>query len=168
MKAKSPIKPSKLYWDDLNEGQNYVYGEYLVTEYELTQFAYKYDPLDFHIDAHKSKNTPFGTLIASGIHTLAINQRLSVNHVYKNWHLIAGKSMSNCRFIRPVHPNDVLTVNLTIKKLIKSNRPDRGVVELKFIVINQINLPVLKVDGEVLLLRKPPSSIQLKQDKDTI
>ena len=156
LKMKSP----KLYWDDLNEGQEYLYGDYLVTENEIIEFGLKYDPFDFHTDIEKSKQSPIGTLIASGIQTLAIKQRLSVLNVYNRWHLIAGKSLNNCIFIRPVYPNDILTIQLTIQKLMTTNQINKGIAKLKFVVSNQNNAPVLKIDGEVLLLRNPQTNKQ--------
>ncbi|WP_286263680.1 MaoC/PaaZ C-terminal domain-containing protein [Thalassotalea atypica] len=146
---------SKQYWEDINEGTSFSYGDYLVTEKEIIEFASQYDPFDFHVDPVKANESPLGSLIASGIHTLAIKQRLTVKHVYSTWHVFAGKQIANCRFVRPVYPNDTLSVELVVLETTEASQPDRGYVKINFFVKNQENKVVLNAIGEIVIARIP-------------
>lgn len=152
--AKSPTtKVEKNYWDELSKGQEYSYGQYQVSEQEIIDFAKRFDPMEFHTDPEKAKLSPLGALCASGIHTLGIMQRLTFDNIYKNWHIVAGKELRKCQFLRPVFVNDTLTVSMTIINLTPDLRADRGNTELKFVVKNTKEQAVLEVQGEIVLLR---------------
>ena len=43
-----------IYFEDLSVGQKIEIGPISVTEKEIIEFAKKYDPQPFHIDAEKS------------------------------------------------------------------------------------------------------------------
>lgn len=147
-------KVVKIYWDELSEGQEYSYGQYQVSEQEIIDFAKRFDPMDFHIDPEKAKSSPLGALCASGIHTLGIMQRLTFDNIYKNWHMVAGKELAKCQFLRPVFVNDTLSVTMTIISLTPDFRADRGKVNIKFLVKNAKEQAVLAVEGEIVLQRK--------------
>lgn len=151
----SSLKTKKIYWDDLKEGEQFSYGNYQVTEYEIIDFAKRYDPMEFHVDPEKAKLSPIGALCASGIHTLGIMQRLTFDNIYANWHIVAGRELRKCQFRLPVFVNDYLSVNMTIVNLTTDTRIDRGNVELKFDVKNAKGCTVLEVKGEIILQRQP-------------
>ena len=147
----------KIYWDDLKEGQKCSYGQYKVSEKEIIDFAKRFDPMEFHTDPDKAKLSPLGALCASGIHTLGIMQRLTFDNIYKNWHIVAGKELRKCQFLRPVFVNDTLAVTMKIISLQVDIRTDRGSAELNFVVKNAKQQPVLEVQGEIILMRKTSS-----------
>jgi len=145
----------KVYWDDLELDQQFNFGDYHVSEEEIIDFALRYDPMEFHTDPQKAKQSPIGVLCASGIHTIGIMQRLTYDNIYKNWHMVAGKELSSCRFIRPVVPNDTLSVSMTVKELHRGNRDDRGVISLAFALSNSYQQVVLEVEGRLVMLKRP-------------
>ena len=60
-----------LYFEDLNIGQKILLGPISVTEVEIIEFAKKFDPQPFHIDAEKAKDSLFGVFAPqAGIHVL--------------------------------------------------------------------------------------------------
>lgn len=61
-----------------NLGQNLVIGSYTFTADEIIDFARKYDPQPFHLDAEAAKKSVFGGLCASGWHTTAVFMKLNV------------------------------------------------------------------------------------------
>ena len=64
--------PSKeRFFDDFSVGEMFTFGDYLVEEYEILEFATRYDPQPFHVDAAVAAASAFGGLIASGWHTCA-------------------------------------------------------------------------------------------------
>lgn len=69
---------------------------------ELTQFARQWDPQFFQVDAAAAGRGMFGGLIASGIHTMAVFQRLSVEGFWGRTATVAARGMRDVRFVRPV------------------------------------------------------------------
>lgn len=115
-------KPPLVYGRDLTVGQVFSLSEYELTRADLLDFANRWDPQGFHVDEQIAEAGAYGGLIASGIQTLAIMQRLSVIDVYGNWAVIAGKALHDTSFLRPVRPGDVLTGTLTITGLVFDDR----------------------------------------------
>ena len=65
-----------LYFDDFKIGDRFESPGMTVTEGQIIDFAMHFDPQVFHVDAEAAKATPYGGLIASGIHTIALTFRL--------------------------------------------------------------------------------------------
>ncbi|MGE9783440.1 MaoC/PaaZ C-terminal domain-containing protein [Janibacter sp. G368] len=102
--------PPGLYADDVHPGEVTSFGHHAVTEVEIIDFASQWDPQFFHVDPERAATEgAFGGLIASGIQTLGIYQRLSIDARAEHWHVIAGAGIEALRFHRPVRPGDVLT-----------------------------------------------------------
>ncbi|MGB3301273.1 MaoC/PaaZ C-terminal domain-containing protein [Gordonia sp. (in: high G+C Gram-positive bacteria)] len=131
----------KIYGRDIEPGQVYQLGEYIVEKDELVEYARKWDPQGFHIDEDIAAASPYGGLIASGIHSFAIMQRLSVIGVYDNWAVIAGKEVRDIKFLRPVRPGDVITGTVTVSELEFDDR-NRALVRI---------ITELTVDGKAVL-----------------
>lgn len=102
---------------DLVVGMVYRFGEYLLTLDDVVEFAQQWDPQYFHTDPEAAAESVYRGLIASGIQTLGIMQRLTVDAVYRQWATIAGRSVDDVRFLRPVRPSDVLTGSARIDQI---------------------------------------------------
>lgn len=99
-------------------------GSYEVTEQEIIDFASRWDPQFFHTDPERAAaEGAFGGLIASGIHTVAIYQRLEITSRTDLWQVIAGTGINDLVLRRPVRPGDVLTG--TSKLVDRRLEPDR-------------------------------------------
>ena len=144
---------STIYWEQLTKGLVYEYGHYELTEESIITFAKEFDPMPFHVCPEKAKQSPFGQIIASGLHTLSINQRMSFDHVFSHWAVVAGKEMTSCKFLAPVFPGDVLRARLTIDELSSNGRSSRGSVHFTILTLNQHNQPVLQSSCEMILAR---------------
>src|SRR3546814_13810395 len=68
-----------LYYEDIEVGAVQRFGNKLVTREEVIDFASKYDPQPFHLDAAAAAATYFGRLSASGWHTAAMAMRMIVD-----------------------------------------------------------------------------------------
>ena len=66
------------YLDDFDLGERFVSPGITVTEAEIIEFALKYDPQSFHLDAPAAAASHYGGLIASGFHTLALGFRMFI------------------------------------------------------------------------------------------
>ena len=112
-----------LYAEDLTIGQRFPFRTYLLDEAEIIEFARKYDPLFIHTDPAAAAKGPFNGLIASGLQTLAIYQRLDVGSVWTQVAGVAGAGIES-RFLRPVRPGMTLTGYAEIAALV--HRPERN------------------------------------------
>jgi acyl dehydratase len=66
------------YLDDLKPGDRFVSGGLTLTEAEIIDFAFRYDPQPFHLDANAAADSPYGGLIASGFQSIAVCFRLFI------------------------------------------------------------------------------------------
>ncbi len=142
--------PALLFAEDLPIGEEIACGSYHVTEAEIIAFASDWDPQYFHVDRDAAERSAFGGLIASGLHTASIFQRLTVTAVYNRYDVVAGKEIHNLRFLRPVRAGDVLSCSI----LVRSVEPDgrgRCLVTLLGTLRNQDTRPVLEIEVDSIL-----------------
>ena len=52
------------FLDDLTPGQRFTSPGLTLTEAEIIDFAWRYDPQPFHLDANAAASSPYGGLIA--------------------------------------------------------------------------------------------------------
>ena len=111
---------------------------------DIIDFAEKYDPQLFHTDEKSAKNSIFGGLIASSLHTLSACTR-TVVEAQGNVAILSGISMHEVKMHNPVRPGDVLSVKAWWAELKKSrSKPDRGLASLKCNVTNQRDEPIIE------------------------
>ncbi|MEE8397011.1 MAG: MaoC/PaaZ C-terminal domain-containing protein [bacterium] len=60
------------FFEDFQVGQIIPLGSYRMEEAEMLEFARQYDPQPFHVDPAAARDSIYGQLIASGLHTLAV------------------------------------------------------------------------------------------------
>ncbi|RMH18138.1 MAG: MaoC family dehydratase [Acidobacteria bacterium] len=133
------------FFDDFTLGERAGFGAVEVRREEVIDFARRFDPQPFHLDEEAARRSPFGGLIASGWHTVALTMRLMVEA------LGGGESGSlgspgadRIRWLEPVRPGDVLSVELEVRALRPSrSKPDRGLVEIEVTTLNQHRRPVM-------------------------
>jgi acyl dehydratase len=136
--------------EDLPVGGVIDLGEHAVSEEEIVEFASVWDPQYFHVDRAAAADGHFSGLIASGLHTASIFQRLCVAGIFSHYDVIAGKEIHNLRFLRPVRAGDVLTGSV----LVRSVEPDgrgRSLVTLIGTLRNQDGRPVLELELDSLV-----------------
>ncbi|MCZ4499124.1 MAG: MaoC domain protein dehydratase [Marmoricola sp.] len=107
-----------LYAEDLVPGTTITLGTYTVTRAEIVEFATAWDPQGFHVDEDVAAAGAFGGLIASGIHSMAIFQRLAVDGAFRHWALIAGRSIQDVQMTAPVRPDDELTGRIHVDAVV--------------------------------------------------
>ncbi len=151
--ARAPADGS-LYLDDLAVGDAFVSGEHRLTEPEIIEFARRYDPQAFHLDADLARKSFFGGLAASGWHVASITMRLLVDGGLP----IAGGLIgvdTRLRWPRPTRPGDVLHVEAEIGAIARSrSRPDRGFVTVTYRTLNQRGEEVQTAETRVLVFAR--------------
>lgn len=100
-----------LYAEDLAIGDWMDLGTVEVTRDEIIEFAQRFDPLPIHVDGTDS---PFGDVIASGMHTMSLFASISSPRFMARLALVAGKGIDRLRLPHPVRPGSVLHGSLEV------------------------------------------------------
>lgn len=141
-----PIK--ERYFEDYQVGESFEFGDHLVTEEEIVEFASRYDPQPFHIDKLAAGQSIYGGLIASGWMTGSVMMRMAVDHLISPLSSMGSPGIDELRWLRPVRPGDRLRVRATVLASKRSQtKPDRGVIELLQEAVNQDDEVVMTIRG---------------------
>lgn len=146
------VQPT-LYAEDLIVGSVVSLGEYTVTHEDIVAFATQWDPQPFHIDDAFAAQGIFGEVIASGIHSFAIFQRLAVLGAYRHWWMIAGRTVRDIQLTAPVRPNMTVQADLTIVD-VKFSREERAIVS-KIGRLTSGEVTVFTVSTDAWVRRRP-------------
>jgi len=142
-----------LFAEDLILGTTIELGSYVVTREEIVAFATQWDPQGFHVDEEIAAAGAFGGLIASGIHSMAIFQRLFVTGALADWAVIAGRSIGDVQLTAPVRPDMVLTGRCTIEE-VDPKGPGRALVHTSCVLLQE-ETPVLSFRGSTYVRTRP-------------
>jgi len=148
-------REATLYLDDLAVGARFRSGEFVLDEAGLKAFAAQFDPQPFHLDDEAARQTLFGGLAASGWHTAAITMRLLVTSgmPLANGLIGAGGEID---WPRPTRAGDILHVESCIQAITPSrSRPDRGIVALESLTLNQRGEVVQRLLAKLVVFRRP-------------
>lgn len=143
-----------LYADDLAPGQQFPFGHYTVSEADILDYARQWDPIYIHTDPDAARDAGLGGVIASGLHTLAIYQRLAAAALWSRVAGGAGRTF-DVRFRRPVPPGTTLTGHIRVDSV--TPRPERG--NAAVVTTSQLTCD----DGEVALQISVESILPLRQ-----
>lgn len=125
------------HYEEFRVGDVFETGEATLSEGEIIEFARRYDPQSFHVDAEAAAKGPFGGLIASGFQTLALTFRLLVDTGIIDDTSQGGSGGDELRWTRPVRPGDTLRVRAEVIETRPSSRGGRGTVRLAYTTFNQ-------------------------------
>jgi len=144
-----------LFWEDFKVGETIEMGCHTFTESEIIEFARQFDPQPFHLDEEAARASLFGGLIASGWHTGAMFIRMVVEHMTPVHATSGAMGFDDLKWIRPVRPGDVLSVESVIREKSESrSRPDRGTVKIESRISNQRGEVVMSLVSLVIYLRR--------------
>ncbi|MBS1129153.1 MAG: MaoC-like dehydratase [Proteobacteria bacterium] len=145
------------FLDDLTPGQRFTSPGLTLSEAEIIDFAWRYDPQPFHLDANAAANSPYGGLIASGFQSLAICFRLFIQSGVLAESSMGSPGIDELRWLAPVRPGDTLHSEIEVLEVRpSSSKPDRGMARLKYQAVNQRGEAVLSFIVIHLLRRKKP------------
>lgn len=144
-----------LYFEDFAVGQTFATGRRRVDAAEIIEFAARYDPQPFHLDAEAAKESLFAGLAASGWHSAAMMMRLIVDSDFKPAGGIVGGG-GELLWLKPVRPGDELTAESEVVALRASrSRPDHGLVTVRITMRNQRGDAVQTFTPTLLVNRRP-------------
>lgn len=143
-----PVQVKERFFEDYIVGESRTFGDYLITEEEVREFAGRYDPQPFHVDPEAARKSHFGGLIASGWNTAAISMRLMVDGFVSGRSSLGSPGVDELRWHQPVRPGDRLKVRSTIVEARRSrSKPDRGLLRVKYETLNQRDEVVMSFTG---------------------
>jgi acyl dehydratase len=144
------------YFEDFEIGEVTEIGPIGVSEEEIVEFASRYDPQPFHIDAEEAKSSPFGGLIASGWHTTALFMGMFVRGILLDSASLGSPGVEEIRWTAPVRPGDRLTGRVTVTDAQPSQtNPGRGTVFTTSEVFNQDGERVMTLKARGFFARRP-------------
>jgi len=125
------------YFEDIIIGEKRESGARTITKDELMEFATRYDPQYFHSDPVAAKQSIFGELIASGIHSAAI-WRLLDHDINRDTHWICGVAWEEVRWPYPIRAGDTVRARSeALSKRLSASDRSRGIVECRYTLLNQ-------------------------------
>jgi acyl dehydratase len=144
------------WFEDFQAGEVTEVGPVTVSEQEIVDFASRFDPQPFHVDAEAAAASPFGGLIASGWHTTALFMGMFVRGVLLDSASIGSPGVEEIRWTAPVRPGDTLTGRSTITDVQPSSKnPSRGTVFTTNEVFNQDGVLVMTLKARGYFARRP-------------
>src|SRR3954470_17189666 len=125
------------YFEDLKPGEKFESEPISVDGKAIIEFAEKFDPQKFHLNAQEAQRSVFKGLVASGWHTAAITMRLFVKTLNFAEGAI-GLGVDELRWPNAVRPDDILRVETEILEARPSrSRPNVGIIQLRNVTLNQ-------------------------------
>jgi acyl dehydratase len=141
---------ARLYLDDLQAGQRFTSGAYLIEGARIKEFAAEFDPQPFHLDESAAEASVFNGLAASGWHTAAVSMRLLVTGGPPFANGIVGLG-GEIAWPRPTRPGDILRVESEIVGAPSRSKPDRGIVTVRGTTLNQHSEAVYTLTAKLLV-----------------
>lgn len=130
---------------NLDIGATVHAGPYLFTEEELTDFGRKYDPQPFHLDNESAQDSIFGSVIASGLQSLAVCFKLFMETGALGNANLGGIGMDDVRFLKPIRAGDTVKIESKIVESRHSqSKPERSIVHIAHKVENDEGQEVLR------------------------
>ena len=98
------------FLEDYHKGEIQHAGPLTVQAEEIISFAKRYDPLPMHLTKRDGEATVHDSLIASGVLTIALKQRMIMS-VERNTAIIGAVRIDEQQFLKPVRPGDGLSMH---------------------------------------------------------
>lgn len=142
------------YYEDVEVGDTYSFGDQTISKDEIIEFAEQYDPQTYHVDEEAAEDSLFGELIASGWHTASLCMREFVENVADEaW--LGARGIDDLRWIKPVTPGDTLSVTVEIvDKRPLEDDPTVGHVDTRLTAYNQDDEAVITWIGLGIVARR--------------
>lgn len=145
----------KYYFEDFTPGRVWERAGPTLSADDIVEFAERYDPQYFHVDREAAKASPFGGLIASGWHTVAIGMRLICDAYLLEAASLGSPGVNEVRWTQPVRPGDALNLRMTVVEAKPSrSKPDRGTVLHRWEIFNQHGELVMRMEGYGMFSRR--------------
>ncbi len=124
---------------------------------DIIEFAKKYDPQSFHVDAEAAKDSFFGGLCASGWHTAATCMRMMCDAYLLDSASLGSPGLEGLKWTKPVFAGDTLKLKMTVLEQKPSrSRPEMGSILGKSEVFNQHGELVMHMTAWSMFKKRNP------------
>lgn len=145
-----------VWFEDYRVGDEFPGEPVTLSKDAILDFARAYDAQFFHVDPEAAKASPYGGLIASGIHSFAVVWGGMIRAGFLNGRGIGAPGM-DIRWLKPVRPGDTLTMLArVVGRKVSQSRPDRGFVSFEASVTNQNGDEVMTLSFKEMIRTRPP------------
>ena len=143
------------YWDDFNLGDKFITPGMTITETHVVIFAGLVGDLHpNHTNEEVSKKGPFGGRIVHGTLTFSIATGLGDRSgIYKD-SIIAWLGTNNLKALAPVKMGDTIHVEIVVKEKKETKKPERGIITLEYILLDQKSEKVMTFDFTLMMHKK--------------
>jgi acyl dehydratase len=149
-------EPARLYYEDLNIGDEHLSTGRTVTETDVISFAgLSGDFNNMHIDEEFAKKTVFGTRVAHGLCVLSIASGLWFT--MPRLATVAFMGLEDWRFSGAVKFGDTIRITRKLAEKKEHKRPNMGFLTFEVNVHNQNEEIVQKGKWVILVQRKEDS-----------
>lgn len=144
-----------LYYEDFKVGDVYTSPGRTITEADVVNFAGLSGDFNLiHTDEEYAKNnSPFETRIAHGLLGLSITSGLMTRLGIFEGTVIAFLGL-DWNFRAPIYLNDTVHFRMTIEKMRKTSKEDRGIIVRKVELLNQRDEVVQEGTMTIMIKRK--------------
>ena len=148
------------HFDDLTPGARFESLGKTLSEAEILDFAFQYDPQPFHIDVEYAEAGPYGGLIASGVQTIAVALRMMVQaRVFAPEIVMGSPGVEELRWLQPVRPGDTIrSTGEILETRVSRSKPERGLVRYRLDVLNQRDEVVMTMTSTTFVRRRPAAA----------
>ena len=145
----------KKYWDDFSVGDRLRTSRITVTETHVVIFGtLTGDFYPLHMDEEYAKTTAFGGRIVHGPLTFCLSVGLVGQAYWFEDSIMALIGVDNMRLLRPVKPGDTIHVDVEVISKKETSKKDRGVVLMRYHVVNQRGEEALVADMNFMMHQK--------------
>jgi acyl dehydratase len=146
------------FLEDYDKGEVIRGSPVTLTERDIVEFARQHDPQPIHLDRRAAEDSIYGGLIASGFQVVTIGFRTLVQAGLLGEGGMGSPGVDEIRWLRPVRPGDTLRAEAEVTSVRASaSKPDRGVVQIAYRILNQRG-EVVSTFRAVQLVRRRPSA----------
>lgn len=144
-----------LWFEDFTPGRRFTTRGVTLSESQILEFAWQWDPQPFHIDLEAASDWGYGGLIASGFHTLCAAFRMVVQARIFTAASLGSPGIDKLRWLRPVRPGDTIYTEVEVLDVrLSQSKPDRGVVTMLYRVRNQRQEEVMRLEAVQIMRRR--------------
>jgi acyl dehydratase len=156
------------YFEDIAVGERASFGSHTFTADEIKSFAARFDPQPFHVDEAAAARSPYGALIASGWHTVAVWVRLAIRYRREDdaarrvrgepsAELGPSPGFRDLRWLKPVYVGDTIAfASAVVETRPSKKRPKWGLVLSCNTGTNQAGDLVISFTGCAMVERRKP------------
>ena len=132
------------HYEDYTPGDKIISPGKTITEAEIIDYAFRYDPQPFHMDKEAAAGHMYGGLIASGFLVCSVAFRLFIMTNPFGDSSLGSPGIDQMRWLVPVRPDDTIRVEVDFTATRRSrSKPDRGLIDLDWRVLNQSDQVVM-------------------------